>query len=159
MTRQLLVGGFLTSFMLIGGCEKAADQQQKAVEAQNKANDKIVEASKEAQQKVNNAQAEADKKIADAQASFNTMREDYRHKVQAELIELDKKVADLEAKALKEKAKAKDELESRAKQIRAAKTTFEQHMQGLETATATTWDDAKAKLDKEWSELKAMADK
>src|SRR5688572_23656344 len=71
--------GCVVSLMLIGGCEKASDQQQKVNTAQNEANNKIVEASKEAQQKVNSAQAEADKKIADANAKFMKMREDYRH--------------------------------------------------------------------------------
>lgn len=159
MFKNALLGGLVVSMMVLGGCEKAADQQQKVNTAQNEANDKIIEASKEVQQKVNTAQAEADKKIADAQATFLKMREDYRHKVSENLIELDKKVSDLEAKALKEKAKAKDELEARAKQVRAQRVEFEKHVKDVETATAATWDDMKTKLDKEWDDLKALADK
>jgi hypothetical protein len=160
MTRNSLWSSLLVSVLIVGaqGCEKAADQQEKAATAQNQANEKIIEASKEAQDKVNAAQSEADKKIADANATFKKMREDYRHKASEDLIELDKKVADLEARALKEKAKVKDELEARAKQVRAQRAEFEQHLNNLETATATTWDEMKVKLDKEWEDLKSLAD-
>ena len=159
MRTKSMLGSVVVSLMLIGGCEKASDQQQKVNTAQNEANDKIVEASKEAQQKVNSAQADADKKIAEAQAKFMKLREDYRHDVSQNLIDLDKKVAEMEAKALKEKAKVKDELETRAKQVRAQRVEFEKHVNDLETATADTWDGMKAKLDKEWDDLKTLANK
>src|SRR3954471_1340247 len=90
----------LTVTLVAAGCDnKAADDQQKANNAQAEANKKIAEANKEAADKGNSAQAEADKKIAAAEGDFGKRREDYRHKVQTDLIELDKKIDNLEAKS------------------------------------------------------------
>lgn len=139
-------------------CDKAADEQKKANEAQAKANEKIGEVAREAEEKIKQAQAQADKKIAEAQAAFMKLREDYRHSTNEQLVELDKKIADIEVKAKKSKAKAKTELDLKVKQTRAARDAFVTDYKEIETATAVTWDETKARLDKQWADVKAMSD-
>jgi cell division septum initiation protein DivIVA len=48
---------------------------------------------------VKNAQAEADKVIGEAQASFDKLREDYRHRVASDLVDVDRRIDLLSAKA------------------------------------------------------------
>jgi hypothetical protein len=144
---------------LASGCDKAADEQQKAVNAQTQANDKIVQANQEADQKANTAQADADKKIAAAQASFLKMREDYRHDTTTNLVDLDKKIADLNAKEKTATGKKKADLDAQLGQIRTQRDAFANDWKSIETADATTWDATKNRLDKEWSDLKTMVDR
>ncbi len=141
------------------GCDKAADDQQKANHAQAEADDKIATAKKEAAEKVNGAQATADKKIAEASADFGKRREDFRHKVETDTLALDKKIDGLEAKAKTATGKAKADLDASLTQIRARRTAFGATNKSLESATASTWDDAKARVEKEWTELQALVDK
>jgi hypothetical protein len=141
------------------GCDKAADDQNKANAAQAEADKKIADAKKEAADKSNAAQAEADKKIAAAEGDFGKRREDYRHKLQTDLIDLDKKIDNLEAKSKTATGKAKADLDANLTTIRARRTTFAQDMKALDTSTAVTWDDTKTRVDKEWTDLKALVDK
>ncbi len=151
--------GLALALVLAGGCDKAADEQQKATNAQLQANQKIVEANQEADRKAAAAQAEADKKIADAQASFLKMREDYRHDTTGKLVDLDHKIADLEAKSKTSSGKKKADLDAQLTQIRAQRATFADDWKQLETASAATWDSTKARLDKEWTDLKSLVDR
>src|SRR5450432_1516194 len=144
---------------LAGGCDKAADEQQKAVNAQATANDKIIQANQEADQKANSAQADADKKIAEAQASFLKMREDYRHDTTTKLVDLDQKIAELDAKSKTAKGNTKADLDARLLQIRAQRDAFANDWKSIEVASAVTWDSTKARLDKEWSDLKTLVDR
>lgn len=141
------------------GCDDAAQQQQnKAVAAQTEANSKIATATKEADDKVVKAQVEADKKIADAQASFLKLREDFRHDITTGLVDFDRKVVELEGKAAQAKGKTKAELDAKLTQIRASRAAFAADYKNLETESAASWDATKARLDKEWRDLKTMAD-
>ena len=154
----VLVGLSALVLSLSSGCDKAADEQNKAVEAQTKANEKIVAANQEADKKVNEAQADADKKIAEAQASFLKLREDYRHDSTEKLVDLDHKIADLEAKAKTATGKKKADLVVQLGQIRTQREAFSTDWKSIESASATTWDATKTRLDKEWTDLKAMVD-
>ena len=87
------------------------------------------------------------KKVAEAQAGFSKLREDYRHSTTTNLVELDSKVVDLEAKAKASTGKAKADLDASLKQIHSDRRTFDVDYKSLETATAVTWDDARAHLD------------
>ncbi len=156
--KPIVVAAAVLSLVLASSCDKAADEQKKANTAQAKANEKIAEVSREAEQKIKDAQAEADKKIAEAQASFMKLREDYRHSTTTAMADLDKKVSGLDAKVAKSKAKAKTTLAAKVKQLKAKRDEFVADYKSIETASAATWDETKARLDKEWSELKAMAD-
>src|SRR6188768_865391 len=161
MIRSSIVAcSFAALLIALGaGCNKAADEQEKANQAQAKANEKIVEANQEANKKANEAQAEADKKIAEAQATFLKLREDYRHDTTQKLVDLDHKIADLEAKAKTSVGKKKTELDTQLAQIRSQREAFANDWKTIETASATTWDSTKNRLDKEWNDLKALVDR
>jgi uncharacterized protein (DUF3084 family) len=161
MTRFSMLAAAVLSVLLTAACDKdkAMEEQNKANTAQNVATDKAAEANKEADQKIRNAQAEADKKIAEAQADFLKMREDYRHKTTTDLVDLNKKVEELDAKAKTANGKSKADLEAALKQIRSSRDAFAADYKSIETASATTWDATKVRLDKEWTDLKALVDK
>lgn len=144
---------------LAAGCDKGADEQQKANAAQAEADKKIAEANKEAQTKTTSAQVEADKKIAAAESDFGKRREDYRHKVQTDLVDLDKKIELLEAKSKTATGKAKTDLDLNLASIRKTRAAFAGDLTSVESATAVQWDATKARTDKDWTDLKAMVDK
>lgn len=147
------------SLSLAAGCNKAQDEQRKADEARAEADHKVDEANREATDKINAAQADADKKVADAQANFMKLREDYRHDVSEDLTKVDKSIADLEAKAKTEKGKAKAELDAALPGIRSLRESVTTEYRSLELASAITWDDTKARVDKSIDELKKAIDK
>lgn len=163
MTRaSILVAAVASSALCLSlatGCDRAADDQAKANSAQAEANKKIAEVKDEAHDKVNSAQAEADKKIASAQGDFSKRREDFRHKVETDVIDLDKKINVLEAKAKTATGKAKADLDANLASIRTRRASLATDVRGLETASATTWDDTKSRLEKQISDLKTAIDK
>jgi hypothetical protein len=147
------------SLALAAGCNKAADEQKKADEARAEADNKVIEANREASEKVNAARAEEDKKVAQAQADFLKIREDYRHKVTEDLTGVDKEIAELEAKAKTATGKAKATLDSNLPNVRTLRENVSNEYRSLELASAITWDDAKARVDKSVDELKKAVDK
>lgn len=147
------------SLSLAAGCNKAQDEQRKADEARAEADEKVNEANREATDKINAAQAEADKKVADAQANFLKLREDYRHSVNDDLVKVDKSIADLDAKAQTAKGKTKAEIDAALPNIRTLRENVNTEYRSLELASALTWDDAKARVDKAVDELKKAIDK
>lgn len=141
---------------LATACDKSgADAQQQANEAQEKANKEIGRANAQASQ----AQGEANEKIAAAQSEFATTREDYRHRVQTDLDSLDKDIADLDVKARTGSAKAKSDLQAQLPAIHAERDSFGNDFRSIDTVSAATFDDFKARLDKELSDLKSAVDK
>lgn len=148
----------LSSLLLFGACENAADQQKDATGAQVEANKEIEKANREARDKAVAAQAEADKKIADANADFQKLREDYRHQTTQSLVDVDKKIAELEAEQKQATGKERAELDAKMPTIRLMRETFSKDYQSIETASATSWDSVKARLDKEWNDLKKAID-
>ena len=165
MTRASILASAATALTLTltltlgAGCDKGADEQQKANAAQAEADKKIAEANKEAVTKTTSAQVEADQKIAAAEGDFGKRREDYRHKIQSDLVDLDKKIENLEAKSKAATGKAKTDLDLSLAQIRMRRLAFTADVTGVETATSVQWDNTKARVDKDWTDLKAMVDK
>ena len=147
------------SLPLAAGCNKAADEQQKADQARTDADKKVNEANSEATDKINAARADADKKVADAQASFLKLREDYRHDVTADLVKVDKDIADLEAKAKTEKGKKKADIEAALPNIHSLRESVTSEYRSLEMSSAITWDDSKARVDKAVDDLKKAVSK
>ena len=169
MLRSISVSALVVSMMAMG-CDKAADQQDKANSAQTEADQKIAAAKKdeaekvngaqtEADKKVNGAQTEADKKVAAAQATFTKLRDDYRTKVQGDLVVLDKKVDDLDAKAKARTGTAKTDLVASLAKVHAQRDAFATSFRSLDATSATSWDDAKARLDVQLGDLKTAVDK
>jgi len=129
-------------------CNNASDEQRK-----------INSARAEAEQTMRTAQQAADRKVAEAQAGFMKLREDYRHTTTENLVDLDHKVDDLEGKARQTFGKARIGLDANLKHIHASRDAFQTNWKALDTVTASTWDDAKARLDREWVQLKTLVDK
>jgi hypothetical protein len=159
MTRYSLLATTILSLAVSVSCDNAASDEKKAAGAQAQADDKSAAAMKEATDKVNRAQAEADEKIAAARADFMKLREDYRHETTSNLVDLDHKVANLTTKANQSSGKLRADMEANLKLIHASRDVFDRDYQSLDATAASTWDSAKARLDKEWSDLKALVDK
>lgn len=136
-------------------CDKAGATEERQ---EMKANDQAALARSEAEQKAAMARAQADKDIAVAQTDFAKTRESYRHARWMDVADLDKKVAFLQAKEQTATGKTRLELDSVLPAIRARREVFVRDMQTLDAATGSTWDAAKANLDKEWDGLKATVD-
>jgi regulator of protease activity HflC (stomatin/prohibitin superfamily) len=157
MIRFSIPSAALTITLAIA-CNNASDDQRKIGRAQAEANDRIGTADKEANQKIQNAQQDEDKKIADARADFMKLREDYRHTTTVNLVELDHHVDDLGAKAKASIGKTKTNLDAALMRIRIDRGVFENDYKALETTTPASWDDARSRLDTEWTRLKALVD-
>ncbi|MEO6419538.1 MAG: hypothetical protein ABIP39_09045 [Polyangiaceae bacterium] len=154
----ILCAALLVSFA--AACDKSGSEEQgKANTAQSEANDKIAAAKTEADKKINAAQSEADKKVAAVQADFAKTIEDYRHSTQANLDDLNKKIDTLDAKVQTLKGKQKTDLQASLADIRLKRDALVADRKALESTTATAWDGTKAKLDKEWTDLKSAVDK
>ncbi len=160
MTRFTTLSMCLALSLAFGaGCNKAADEQQKADQARTDADKKVNDANTEATDKINAARADADKKVADAQASFLKLREDYRHKVTEDLVSVDKDIAKLEAKAKTEKGKAKADIDAALPNVRTLRESVTSEYRSLEMSSAITWDDSKARVDKAVDDLKKAVSK
>lgn len=129
------------------GCDKASDQEKKANVAQLEADEKIALAT-----------AEARDKIAEAQADFVKLREDYRHATTTNLVDLDRDVDAIEARAKLAVGKEKADLDARLAQIGAGRKAFVTEYESLDAASGARWDETKARLDKQWSNLKTLVD-
>ena len=155
MNRAIVVAVFLASAPFTLACDKSgADTQNKVNEAQEKASQQIGQANAQATQ----AQAQAEQAIAAAQADFVQIREDYRHSQQTNLDGLDKKIADLNAEMATAAPERKSALKSALPGIRAQRESFVRDLRALDDTTMSTFDGAKARIDKEWSDLKSSVD-
>ena len=94
-----------------------------------------------------------------APSDFEKAREDYRHQKQSDLALLDKSVADLQAKEGAAAGKAKTDLQGILSSLKAQRDALVGDLRALDSASASTWDSTKARLDKEWADLKAASDK
>jgi hypothetical protein len=68
-------------------------------------------------------------------------------------------VADLDSKALTAKGKSKAELDAALPNIRSLRETVTTEYRSLELASALTWDDSKARVNKAIDDLKKAIDK
>jgi hypothetical protein len=159
MIRSSILATTVLSLTLAAACDNASSDARKAEVAQTEANDKSAGAMKVADDAVKSAQAEADEKIAAAQADFLKLREDYRHTVTTNLVELDRKTANLTAKLDQLHGKERADLDTSLRQIHSTRDAFARDYQSLEGDSARTWDNTKFRLDKEWTDLKALVDK
>jgi chromosome segregation ATPase len=148
----LALAAALTS---IAACDKpgVTEQQKEQQAAQDNA-----EQQEHAARESASARVEMNEKVASAQSDFERAREDYRHSRQTDLDEIDAKIAKLEAKAATATGKAKADLDTRISQIRAQRVALGADFRALQGATASAWDDAKARVDKEWDSLKSAVD-
>ncbi len=132
-------------------CEKSGEKEQKA---EGVANKQAEEATREAYEKAYAAQAEADQKIAAARAAFERTREEYRHSRQSDLDGMNLTIKNLEIKERTLTGKAKVALDTGLPTIHAQRDAFANDLRSLPLTTPATWDDTKARIDKEWESLK-----
>ncbi len=159
MIRSSILAGMTLSLLLAAGCGRAADDQDKATNAQAEANVKVEAAQAEADTKIKSAQTDAEKKIAEARASFQKRREDFRHTTTNDLIAIDKKIADLEVKATTKAGSARSDLVETLTAIRAGRARIAKDFDALDAADASIWDEAKSSLEQELADLRALVDK
>jgi hypothetical protein len=159
MHRSIALTLALAVLPVAAACDKSgADAQAQANEAQQKANTEITNANVEANGKAAQAQSEADKKVAAVQGDFAKTREDYRHKVQTNLDALNKDIDTLDAKAHTATGSTKAAIDAKLPSIRMQRDAFVADFRGLDRTVATTWDAASARIDKEWTDLRAAVD-
>ena len=150
MIRHAGTFALAAAFMTLAACDQpGVTEQQKEQKAAQVNADQQDRAARESA----SAQADMNTKVASAQADFEHTREDYRHSRQTDLDDLDAKIAKLEATDIAATGKAKADLAARLPQIRAQRAAFGADFRALQAATATTWDGAKARVDKEWDTL------
>ena len=150
----------ISAAYLVAACDKSgAEVQATADQAQDKANADIAKATDEANAKARAAQAVADQKVNAVSADFVKTREDYRHQVQSNLDSANKTIADLESKERTALGKAKADLDAILPALRAQRDAFAADLRSIDAASAVTWDSTKARLDKEWADLKVAVDK
>jgi HdeA/HdeB family len=101
---------------------------------------------------------EADKTNT-AESDFAKVRDEYRKQKQSDLDSLDKVITDVETKEKASAGKAKEELGAMLSSLKTGRDTFKGDLHSTEQATASSWDSTKARLDKEWADLKTVADK
>jgi hypothetical protein len=147
-----------TTLLVIGlaACDKPGEEaQRKTDNAEAVASTEITNAEMAADKKATEAQAEEDKKIAAAQSDFEKARDDYRQTMQPKLDELDKKLADLHTKAVRAVGTQRADLLAMTVSLREERDAFAADLAALETKTGADWDIERARVDKEWSKLKA----
>jgi hypothetical protein len=148
----LALAAALTS---VAACDKpGVTEQQKE---QNAAQDNAEQQQQIARESAS-SQVEMKQKVASAQSDFERAREDYRHSRQTDLDEIDAKIAKLEAKAGMATGKAKAALDAALPKIRAQRSAFGADFRSLQGTTGPAWDDAKARVDKEWDSLRSAVD-
>ena len=151
------VGTFALAAALtsVAACEKpgVTEQQKEQKAAQDNA-----EQQQQIAREAASSQAEMNQRVAGAQSDFERTREDYRHSRQTDLDEIDAKISKLEAKFAMATGKAKTDLDAKLPKIRAQRAAFGADFRALQGTTAPAWDDAKARLDKEWDSLKSAVD-
>jgi len=143
------------ALMASAACDKpgVTEQQKEQKAAQDNADQQDRAARESA-----SAQADMNQKVASAQSDFERTREDYRHSRQTDLDEIDAKIAKLEASATTATGKAKTDLDARLPQIHAQRAALGADFRALQQTSASLWDDAKARVDKEWESLKSAVD-
>jgi hypothetical protein len=142
--------------LLSFGCENAADQQERAIEAQSQAEREKSDVQAKATREAERLQGDADRKVAEAQANFSKMREDYRHGIESKLVGLDENIAKLSIRADEAKVGARAASKTRLQGIREKRAEFQKELSSMESKGASEWDAARAALEKEWDGLHAL---
>lgn len=145
-------GAILLLSLAVGStaaCKKTPEQQEKeAAEAQRKADEKAEK-----------AQSEANKEKAEAAASLDKTRSEYKTKIQKALDDVAKRTRDVEARltapgAKQPHAQARDAL----KTVHDKSDVVRADLRQLDSATASTIETVKSKVDKDVDELKKAVD-
>src|SRR5579884_661979 len=153
MHRTIILVALFAAAPIVVACDKSgSDAQSRATQAQEQANREIGRANAQASE----AQEQADKKIAAAEADFIKLRESYRASAWGNLDTIDKRIADLEAKA---SSGDRPDLRTALAAIHARRDVYANDVRVIDSTSAANFDATKARIDKEWADLKAAVDK
>lgn len=145
------------SALLVGtACDKPGVE---AAQKESKAEQDNAAARDRAAHEVASAQVDTDKRVASAEEDLRRAREDFRHDRIQRLNDLDDKIAKMDADARTATGKAKAKLDANLPAIHAQRAAFASDLNSIDATTASTWDDTKARLDREWDGLKGAVDK
>ena len=152
MIRYAGMFAIAATLIATAACDKpgVTEQQKEQSAAQDNA-----EQQNRAARESASAQADMNDKVNSARTDFEKTREDYRHEKSTDLEALDAKIDALENKERTATGKAKADLDAKLPSIRAQRASFGADFRGLQATSAATWDDAKARVDKEWDDLKS----
>jgi colicin import membrane protein len=178
-----MMGTFIAgvSLLLAGGCERQVKEDQtKAEQAQQEANENTARAEREAAEKRAQAQREADEKAAKANAEARkesaegqtkaneTIREmqqdlvkaryDFQSYTQQTVNDLDHKIDKMRTDAQKASAKAQVAFEAAMKDVAAKRAALDTDLRSIGTQSAQSLDSFKAKVDKELDDLRKSID-
>ena len=137
-------------------CGTGTNYRDRASDARQDANQEKAQAIENADDKVQHATADEERELADVNADFEKDREDYRHDVETNLIQVDEDIADLDAKVKTADPERRASMEANLRQIRTDREAYERDTKGLDTVSSDGWADLKARLDREWDALKAL---
>jgi uncharacterized lipoprotein NlpE involved in copper resistance len=154
--KTILVGIGLSVALV--GCDNPRPVDR-TVEAQQEANEKVATATREADQDIAEAHKDAEKKIANAEADVAQAREDYRHKTNEQLTELDRQIAILDAKLETTQGAVHEKLESDLATIRAKRAAFDKDWKDFDGTADADWEATKARFEQEWRDLKDAVDR
>ena len=130
------------------GCDKPGATEQQGPD----------KATQQSNSNAGNAQGTADKEMAGARTEFEKARDDYRRERDTDLSSIDRKISDLDTQARTAAGKVKADLDARMPSIHQERDALVRNMQSIDRTTGATWDSAKAKLDKEWNDLRSSVD-
>jgi hypothetical protein len=157
MSRFTLFCLSLAATPLLEGCDKSAGITQDPLSTViNTTAAEVADASVGARDKLSAAETKTGNAIASAETDFATTRDDYRHKMQSNIDGLERKMAILDAKA---KAGTEADLRATLPALRTRRGTLLTDFHSLDHESAATWGAARARLEKEWIELKDAVEK
>lgn len=140
------------------GCNRAANLEEAAEKTQDKADEKIADVHAEATSEMRETRADANEKIAAIDENIAKMRDDYRKDTAMKLVTIDQKVTELEAKAARSVGTTKTDLDAKVSRIKTQRALFQRDYEALDRVTGATWDDSRARLNDELTELNRLVD-
>jgi hypothetical protein len=162
MSRSTLLCFTLAVAGLAVACDGSGAETQARIDQANSAAAAaaaVAEAGATASAKIQGAESHAAETIAAAQADFATTREDFRHKTQSDLDGLQRKMDEMDAKAKVASGNAKSDLDDTMPALRRQRDSFVSDFHSIDSETAATWDATRARLEREWAQLKTAVDK
>jgi len=136
----------------LGACNKS--DQQDAVEAERKADDKAEQAQLEANEKISEARREAEKASNDAARQ----RSEARVELQKDIDAVDRKISNLKDQAVNVQGGAKKNAEVARAETETRRSALQTSFRKLETETGAAWDSAKADVQRSISDLEASVE-
>jgi flagellar biosynthesis GTPase FlhF len=104
-------------------------------------------------------QTEAERAKAAEQDQFNKEREDFRRSLENELADVDAKITTLERSARTAVGTAKGKLDAALPSIHEQRRAIDMQLRAIGTASRTTFEETKAKVNEQLSLLKSAVDK